>query len=195
MINIHKLSVVEDGAIIGEGTEVGAFSFVGKEVKIGKNCKIGPNCVITGNTTIGDGNVFISQCAVGGPPQDIGYKGEDTQLVIGDNNIFREFVTINRATTKENRITKIGSNCLFMAYVHIAHDCQVGDNVIFANNATLAGHVKVGSFSTVGALSAIHQFCSVGEHAFIGGGSILTRDVLHFKPVVENLFSELVYNG
>lgn len=184
MAEISKFAIVEEGAEIGEGTVVGPFSFIGKDVKIGRNCKIGPNCVITGKTTIGDGNTFVSQVAVGGPPQDISYKGEETQLFIGNNNIFREFVTINRATTKEEKITRIGSNCLFMAYSHVAHDCRVGDNVIFANNATLAGHVTVGSFSTVGALSAIHQFCTVGEHAFIGGGSILTRDVLPFVKTV-----------
>ncbi|MFB3850886.1 MAG: acyl-ACP--UDP-N-acetylglucosamine O-acyltransferase [Acidobacteriota bacterium] len=184
MVKIDKFAVVESGAEIGEGTEIGPFSYIGKDVKIGKNCKIGPNCVISGNTEIGNNNVFVSHAAVGGPPQDIGYKGEETRLLIGDNNIFREFVTINRATTKENKLTQIGSNCLLMAYVHIAHDCQVGNNIIFANNATLAGHVKVGSFSTVGALSAVHQFCTVGEHAFIGGGSILTRDVLPFVKTV-----------
>lgn len=184
MVEISKLALVEAEAVIGEGTEIGPFSCIGKDVKIGKNCKIGPNCVITGKTTIGDNNVFVSHSAIGGPPQDLGYKGEETQLIIGDNNIFREFVTINRATTKEENLTIIGSNCLLMAYVHIAHDCRVGDNVILANNATLAGHVKVGSFSTVGALSAIHQFCAVGEHAFIGGGSILTRDVLPFIKTV-----------
>lgn len=184
MVEISRFAVVENGAEIGEGTVVSPFAYIGRDVKIGKNCKIGPNCVISGKTTIGDGNIFVSHAAIGGPPQDISYKGEETQLIIGDNNIFREFVTVNRATTKEEKITRIGSNCLFMAYAHIAHDCRVGNNVIFANNATLAGHVTVGSFATVGALSAIHQFCQVGEHAFIGGGSILTRDVLPFIKTV-----------
>lgn len=184
MVKIHKLAVVEEGAIIGEGTEVGPFSYIGPEVKIGKNCKIGPGCVITGKTTIGNDNVFVSQVAIGGPPQDISYKGEQTEVIIGDNNVFREFVTVNRGTIKGGGICRIGNNSLFMAYSHIAHDCQVGDNVIFANNATLAGHVTVGSFATVGALSAIHQFCVVGEHAFIGGGSILTRDVLPYIKTV-----------
>ncbi len=184
MVEISRFAVVENGAEIGEGTVVGPFAYIGKDVKIGKNCKIGPNCVISGKTTIGDGNIFVSHAAIGGPPQDTSYKGEETQLIIGDNNIFREFVTVNRATTKEEKITRIGSNCLYMAYAHIAHDCRVGNNVIFANNATLAGHVTVGSFATVGALSAIHQFCRVGEYAFIGGGSILTRDVLPFIKTV-----------
>lgn len=183
-MNKNNYAFVEDGAIIGEGSEISPLSYIGGKVKIGKNCKIGPFCSISGKTTIGDGNVFLSHSAIGGPPQDISYKGEDTELVIGDNNIFREFVTVNRASSKENWVTRIGSGSLFMAYSHIAHDCQVGDNIIFANNATLAGHVKVGSFSTIGALTAIHQFCTVGEHAFIGGGSILTRDVLPYVKTV-----------
>ncbi len=180
----NNCSFVEDGATIGEGCEISPLSYIGAKVKIGKNCKIGPFCFISGKTTIGDNNVFLSHSAIGGPPQDIGYKGEDTELVIGDNNVFREFVTVNRASTKENWVTRIGNGSLFMAYSHIAHDCQVGDNIIFANNATLAGHIKVGSFSTIGALTAIHQFCTVGEHAFIGGGSILTRDVLPYVKTV-----------
>lgn len=187
------LIVIEDGAEIGEGTEIAPFTYIGGKVKIGRNCKIGPHCYISGNTTIGDNNVFVSHAAVGGPPQDISFKGEETRLEIGNNNVFREFVTINRATTKEEWITKIGDNCLFMAYVHIAHDCKVGDNIIFANNATLAGHVTVGSFSTIGALSAIHQFCTVGEHAFIGGGSILTRDVLPFIKTVGSRGEGTIY--
>ncbi len=184
MTRIHPTAVVETGARIGEGCEIGPLCFIGSEVTMGKSCVVGPSSVIHGKTTIGEGNRFISQAAVGGPPQDISYKGEPTELVIGGNNIFREFVTVNRGTVKGGGVCTIGSNSLFMAYCHIAHDCHVGDNVIFANNATLAGHVTVGSFSTVGALSAIHQFCTVGEHAFIGGGSILTRDVLPYVKTV-----------
>jgi len=184
MTRIHPTAVVETGARIGEGCEIGPLCFIGSEVTLGKGCVVGPSSVIHGKTTIGEGNKFISQAAIGGPPQDISYKGEPTEAVIGDNNVFREFVTVNRGTVKGGGVCTIGSNSLFMAYCHIAHDCHVGDNVIFANNATLAGHVTVGSFSTVGALSAIHQFCTVGEHAFIGGGSILTRDVLPYVKTV-----------
>ncbi len=184
MSGVHPTAVVETGARIGDGCEIGPFCFIGSEVTLGKGCVVGPSSVIHGKTTIGDNNRFVSHAAVGGPPQDISYKGEPTELVIGDNNIFREFVTVNRGTVKGGGVCMIGSDSLFMAHCHVAHDCHVGDGVIFANNATLAGHVTVGSFSTVGALSAIHQFCTVGEHAFIGGGSILTRDVLPYVKTV-----------
>lgn len=184
MTRIHANAVVESGARIGEGSEIGPFSYIGPEVTLGEGCVVGPSCVIHGKTTIGSGNRFVSHSAVGGPPQDLSYNGEPTELKIGNDNVFREFVTVNRGTVKGGGVCTIGSGCLFMAYSHIAHDCHVGDNVIFANNATLAGHVTVGSFSTVGALSAVHQFCTVGEHAFIGGGSILTRDVLPYVKTV-----------
>jgi len=184
MTRIHNSAVVESGARIGEGCEIGPFTYIGPEVTLGANCVVGPSCVIHGKVTIGEGNRFVSHAAIGGPPQDISYKGEPTEAVIGDNNVFREFVTVNRGTVKGGGVCRIGSGSLFMAYCHVAHDCHVGDGVIFANNATLAGHVTIGSFSTVGALSAVHQFCTVGEHAFIGGGSILTRDVLPYVKTV-----------
>jgi UDP-N-acetylglucosamine acyltransferase len=184
MIRIHPMAVVETGAKIAEGCEIGPFTYIGNEVALGRNCKIGPSCIVHGKVTMGENNSLVSHTAIGGPPQDISYNGEPTEAVIGDNNLFREFVTVNRGTVKGGGVCRIGSNSLFMAYSHIAHDCHVGDNVIFANNATLAGHVTIGSFSTVGALSAVHQFCTVGEHAFIGGGSILTRDVLPYVKTV-----------
>jgi UDP-N-acetylglucosamine acyltransferase len=133
---------------------------------------------------IGAGNRFVSHCSVGAPPQDISYKGDPTRLEIGPRNLFREFVTIHRGTTKGGGVTRIGSDGLFMAYVHVAHDCQVGNSVIFANNGTLAGHVEIGDFAHVGALSAVHQFCHVGEYAFIGGGTIATKDCLPFMKTV-----------
>lgn len=181
---IHRTAVVEKGARLGEGTTIGPFCYIGPEVALGDRSTVGPHCVIHGKVTLGSGNTFISHAAMGGPPQDISYRGEPSELVVGDDNVFREFVTINRATTKEERITRIGSRCLFMAYSHVAHDCVVGDHVIFANNATLAGHVHVGKHSTIGALSAVHQFCSVGDYAFVGGGSIITRDALPFVKTV-----------
>ena len=184
MTTIHPTAVVEPGAAIGEGSTIGPFCYIGPEVSIGDRCTVGPHCVIHGKVTLGSGNTFVSHAAMGGPPQDISYRGEPSELIVGDDNIFREFITINRATTKEERITRIGSRCLFMAYSHVAHDCVVGDNVIFANNATLAGHVHVGKHSTIGALSAVHQFCTVGDYAFVGGGSIITRDVLPFVKTV-----------
>jgi UDP-N-acetylglucosamine acyltransferase len=182
--NIHPTAVVEKGAQLGEGCTIGAFAYIGPEVTLGDLCTVGPHCVLHSKVTMGSGNTLVSHAAIGGPPQDISFKGEASEIIVGDDNVFREFVTVNRATTKEERITRLGSRGLYMAYAHIAHDCHVGDNVIFANNATLAGHVRVGKHSTVGALSAIHQFCAVGDYAFIGGGSIITRDVLPFVKTV-----------
>jgi UDP-N-acetylglucosamine acyltransferase len=181
---IHPSAVVEKGAQLGEGCVIGAFAYLGPEVTLGDRCSVGPHCVLHGKVTLGAGNTLVSHAAIGGPPQDISFKGEFSEVIIGDDNVFREFVTINRATTKEQRVTRLGSRGLYMAYAHVAHDCHVGDNVIFANNATLAGHVHVGKHSTVGALSAIHQFCTVGDYAFIGGGSIITRDVLPYVKTV-----------
>lgn len=181
---IHPTAVVEKGAQLGEGCTIGPFAYIGPEVTLGDQCSVGPHCVLHSKVTLGSGNTLVSNAAIGGPPQDISFKGEPSEIIIGSDNVFREFVTVNRATTKEQRITRIGSRGLYMAYCHIAHDCDVGDNVIFANNATLAGHVHVGKHSTVGALSAVHQFCTVGDYAFIGGGSIITRDVLPFVKTV-----------
>lgn len=183
-ISIHPSAVVEEGARLEDGCTVGPFAYVGAEVALGEGTRVGPHCVLSGKVTLGKENVLVSHCAIGGPPQDVSYRGEPSEVIVGDGNVFREFVTVNRATTKERRVTVIGSHGLFMAYTHIAHDCVVGDHVIFANNATLAGHVHVGKHAMVGALSAIHQFCSVGDYAFIGGGSICTRDVLPFVKTV-----------
>lgn len=184
MTTIHRSAVVEKGAVIGGDCEIGAFAYIGPEVTIGDGCKIGPHCVLHGKVTLGERNALVSHAAIGGPPQDISYKGEPTEVVIGSDNTIREFVTINRGTAKGGGVCRVGNNCLFMAYSHVAHDCKVGDNVIFANGGTLAGHVHVGNHATVGALSAVHQFCSVGDYAFIGGGSIITRDVLPFIKTV-----------
>ncbi|HUR81557.1 MAG TPA: acyl-ACP--UDP-N-acetylglucosamine O-acyltransferase, partial [Thermoanaerobaculia bacterium] len=134
----------------------------------------------------GERNRFVGQCSIGTEPQDLKYKGERTELRIGNDNVFREFVTLNRGTTGGGGVTSIGSHNFFMAYSHVAHDCHIGSNTIFANNATLAGHVEIGDFATVGAFSAVHQFCRVGEHAFIGGGTIATQDVLPFVKTVGN---------
>ncbi len=184
MARIHPTAVVEPGARLGEECEVGPLSYIGPEVTLGAGCKVGPSCVLHGKVTAGERNVFLSQVAVGGPPQDISYGGEPTELVIGSDNTFREFVTINRGTVKGGGVCRIGNRCLFMAYSHVAHDCDVGDHVLFANGGTLAGHVHVGRHATIGALSAVHQFCAVGDYAFIGGGSIITRDVLPYIKTV-----------
>ncbi len=133
---------------------------------------------------MGEGNRFVSHASIGAPPQDLKFKGDPTRLEIGPGNLFREFVTLHRGTPGGGGVTRLGGHSLYMIGAHVAHDCQVGDHVIFANNGTLAGHVHVGSYATVGALSAVHQFCSVGEYAFIGGGTIATKDVLPFMKTV-----------
>jgi UDP-N-acetylglucosamine acyltransferase len=184
MNRIHEASVVDPAAKLGDGIEVGPFAYIGPDVTVGDDCTIGPHCVFHGKVTIGSGNKLVSNVAVGGPPQDTSYAGEPTEIVVGSDNVIREFVTINRGTAKGGGVTRIGNHNLFMAYSHVAHDCQVGEHTIFANAATLAGHVHVGNHSTVGAFSAVHQFCRVGEYAFIGGFSVITKDALPFVKTV-----------
>lgn len=184
--SIDSTAVVSSEASIASDVVIGPYAVIGEHVTIGPGCRIGPHVRIDGPVTIGERNTFVGQASIGTPPQDLKFKGEKTELRIGSDNTFREFVTINRGTSGGGGITTIGSHNFFMAYSHVAHDCHVGSNTIFANNATLAGHVEVGDHSTVGAFSAIHQFCRVGEHAFIGGGSICTQDVLPFVKTVGN---------
>ena len=186
MRSIDSTAVVSSESAIASDVVIGPYAVIGAQVSIGSGCRIGPHVRIDGPVTIGDRNTFVGQASIGTPPQDLKFKGEKTELVIGNNNTFREFVTINRGTTGGGGITTIGSNNFFMAYSHVAHDCHVGDSTIFANNATLAGHVEVGDHSTIGAFTAVHQFCRVGEHAFIGGGSICTQDVLPYVKTVGN---------
>lgn len=181
---IHPTAIVDEGAMIAGDVEVGAYCVIGSGVIIGAGSVIGPFTRIEGPTTIGERNVFTSHCSVGTPPQDFKFKGEHTELVIGNDNVFRELVTINRGTPGGGAITRIGSNNFIMIQSHIAHDCQVGSNVIFANGATLAGHVEVGDYATVGAFSAIHQFCRIGDHAFVGGYTVATQDVLPYVKTV-----------
>ncbi|HUP45642.1 MAG TPA: acyl-ACP--UDP-N-acetylglucosamine O-acyltransferase [Thermoanaerobaculia bacterium] len=169
---------------MGRDVVVGAYSVIGPQVTIGAGTVIGPHTRIEGPTTIGERNQIVGQASIGTPPQDVKYRGERTELVIGNDNLIREFVTINRGTMGGGGITTIGSQNFFMMYAHVAHDCHVGSETIFANNATLAGHVDVGDFATIGAFSAVHQFCRVGDHAFIGGGTIATQDVLPFVKTV-----------
>ena len=175
---------VHDGATIGAGTIVGAFATIGPQVRIGRHCKIGASAVIDGNTIIGDGTEVYPFASIGLPPQDLKYKGEDTRLVIGQGNIFREFVTIHRGTAGGGGVTTIGNRNLFMNYVHVAHDCHVGNETIFGPHATLGGHVSVSDFVNVSAGSAVHQFCRVGPYAFIGGYSVITKDALPYGRTV-----------
>ena len=183
---IDSTAIVSSGAAIASDVTIGPYAVIGPHVTIGAGTVVGPLVRIDGPATIGERNTFVGQASIGTPPQDLKFKGEQTELVIGNDNTFREFVTVNRGTTGGGGITSIGSNNFFMAYAHVAHDGHDGSNTIFANNATLAGHVEVGDHSTIGAFSAVHQFCRVGEHAFIGGGSICTQDVLPFVKTVGN---------
>ena len=183
---IHPTALVDSGAEIGDGVVVGPYTVIEADVSIGADCEIGPFCRFGSGTAVGARNRFESHCSVGAPPQDLKYAGEATRLEIGNENVFREFVTLHRGTPGGGGLTRIGDKSLFMAYVHVAHDCRVGSQTIFANNATLAGHVDVGDFSTIGALSAIHQFSRVGDHAFLGGFTAANKDCLPFMNTTGN---------
>jgi UDP-N-acetylglucosamine acyltransferase len=183
---IHPTAIVHASARIGTGTEIGPYVTIGAQVQIGRNCRIGASAVIDGPTEIGDDNEIFPMASVGLIPQDLKFGGESTRLVIGNRNVIREFVTIHRGTAGGGGVTRIGDRNLFMAYAHVAHDCQVGNETIFANGATLAGHVLVEDCATVGAFSGVHQYCRVGRHAFIGGYSVVTKDALPFAKTVGN---------
>lgn len=174
---IHPTAVVDPAAGIGDGVVIGPYAVVGAGVTIGAGTRIGPHVVIDGRTAIGQRCTFTGQSSIGAPPQDLKYGGEPTRLEIGDDNIVREFVTMNRGTEKGGGVTRIGSHGMFMAYAHVAHDCTVGDHVVMANAATLAGHVTIEDHAIVGGLVAIHQFVRIGESAILGGGAMVTLDV------------------
>ena len=180
-MSIHPSAVVAPGAVVPGSCTVGPFCTIGPEVVLGEECRLVSHVVVDGRTRIGARNVIYPFSSIGVPPQDLKYKGEPTETLIGDGNIIRECVTISRGTTGGGGLTHVGSNCLLMAYVHIGHDSRVGDNCILANNATLAGHVVIEDHANVGAFCPVHQFCTVGQYAFIGGGTIVTQDVLPFS--------------
>lgn len=180
MSHIHPTAIISAGAILGEGCEVGPYCTIGPKVKLGDGCKLLSHVVITGNTTVGKGNVFYPFCSVGQAPQDLKYKGEDSRLELGDLNIIREYVTLHLGTEGGGMLTRVGSHNLFMASSHVGHDCRVGDGNIFANCATLAGHVTIGNRVTLGGLSAIHQFCRLGDMAFLSGGTVAREDIPPF---------------
>jgi UDP-N-acetylglucosamine acyltransferase len=184
--DIHPSAIVHPGATIGAGTVVGPYATIGERVTIGRDCRIGASCVIDGVTTIGDGNQIFPMASIGLVPQDLKFGGEPTRLVIGDKNVIREFATIHLGTAGGGGVTTIGSRNLLMAYTHVAHDCHIGNDTIFGNAATLAGHVLVEDFANVGAFSGVHQFCRVGKYAFIGGYSVVTKDALPFAKTVGN---------
>ncbi len=180
-MSIHPSAIVSPGAVVPESCTVGPFSTIGPEVVLGESCILISHVVLDGRTRIGARNIFHPFCAVGVAPQDLKYGGEPTQTEIGDANTIREYVTISRGTVGGGGVTRLGSGNLLMASVHIGHDSLVGSHCILANAATLAGHVVIEDYATVGAFSPVHQHCTVGQYAFIGGGTIVTQDVLPFS--------------
>ena len=180
---IHPSAVVDPGARLGAGVEIGAFTLIGADVEIGDGTTIGPHCSIHGPTRIGRDNRFIGHSAIGGEPQDKKFAGERTELVIGDRNVIREFVTINRGTEGGGGITRLGDDNWLLAYTHIAHDCIVANHCVFSNNTTLAGHVSVGDWVIISGFAGAHQFCRIGAHAFLGMGSLIGGDVPPFTMV------------
>ena len=186
MANIHATAIVAPGAELGESVSVGPYSIVGAHVKVGEGTQIGPHCVIDGHTTIGRDNRIFQFCSLGGVPQDKKYAGEPTELHIGNGNTIREFCTFNLGTVQAGGVTRLGNDNWMMAYTHLAHDCQVGDKTIFANNAQIAGHVEVGDWAVLGAYTAVHQFVKIGPHAMTGMGTILLQDVPPFSMVSGN---------
>ena len=183
---VHPTAIIDGNAVLGEDVEIGPWCMIGDGVTVGAGSRIGPHTRIEGPTRFGERNRIFGQSSFGTEPQDLKFGGERTELVIGNDNTFREFVTVNRGTVGGGGLTTIGSNNFFMVSSHVAHDCHVGSSTIFANAATLAGHVTVGDFATVGAFAAVHQFCRVGEHAFMGGFTVATQDVLPYVKTVGN---------
>ena len=183
---IDSRAIVSPRAQLASDVTVGPFSIIGPDVQIGPGTVVGPHAVINGPTVIGADNRIFQFASIGDAPQDKKYAGEPTRLEIGDRNVFRESCTINRGTTHDKGVTRIGSDNLFMAYSHVAHDCLVGSKTVFANCASLAGHVEIGDWVTLGGLTAVHQFCKVGAHAFLAGGTIVQRDVPPYVMVAGN---------
>ena len=174
---IHKTAVVDKGANIGDNVYIGPYAVIESDVEIGDGCRIEPFAQIKRFTKIGKNNHIHSYACIGGPPQDLKFKGEESYLIIGDDNCIREYVTLNRGTKQGGGVTKIGSRCLIMAYAHVAHDCILADEVIMANAATLAGHVIIEEGAVLGGLSAVHQFVRIGKYAYIGGMTGVAQDV------------------
>lgn len=183
MARIHPMALVEPGARLGEDVEIGPYSVVGPHVAIGAGTVVGPHVVLAGHTTIGERNRFFQFSSIGEIPQDRKYGGEPTTTTIGDDNVFREFVSIHAGTVQDRGDTAVGSGNLFLAYTHVAHDCVVGDFTTFSNNAQIAGHVVIGDWVVMGAYAGVHQFCRIGAHAMVAAGSIVLQDVPPFTTV------------
>jgi UDP-N-acetylglucosamine acyltransferase len=184
-IEIHPRAIVSPSARLASGVRIGAYAIVGDEVELGEGTVLDSHAMVSGPARLGRENHLFSHSVIGNEPQDVKYHGERVALEIGDFNKFREFVTVNRGTQHGGAVTRIGSHNLFMAYAHIAHDCQIGDHTIFVNGATLAGHVVVEDYVTLGAFSPVQQFCRLGCHSYIGASTVVTQDVPPFSKVVE----------
>ena len=183
-MGIHPSAIISPEASLAQDVSVGAYSVIGDHVELGVGCRVDEHVVIQGPTRIGQRCRFFPFGSIGFPPQDLKYKGEPTELIVGDDNIFREYVTVHRGTAQGGGRTVIGNHNFVMAYSHIAHDCILGNHVILANAATLAGHVTIADHATIGAFSGVHQFCKVGFHGFVGGYSVITKDVLPYSKTV-----------
>lgn len=180
MALIHPTAIIDAKAELDPSVEVGPYSVIGPRVRIGAGTRIASHVVVEGDTTIGRDNVIYQFCSLGGAPQDKKYRGEPTRLEIGDRNTIREYCSLNLGTVQDAGVTRLGNDNWILAYVHIAHDCQVGSNTIFSNNATLAGHVHVGDWVIMSGFAAVHQFCKIGDHAFVGMNASLSQDVPPF---------------
>lgn len=184
--SIHPTAIVASGAVLGEGVEIGPYSIVGDRVTLGDGTRLMSHVVIEGRTTLGKGNIVHPFAILGGPPQHTAYQGEDTQLVIGDNNVIREHATMNIGTPAGGGRTEVGSNGFYMIESHVAHDCRVGDSVILTKQATLGGHCRIADYVIVGGLAAVHQYTRVGRHAMIGGLAAVVKDVIPYGSVWGN---------
>jgi len=181
---IHPQAIVAPGAKLGEGVKVGAYAMVGEDVELGEGCTLHSHAVVQGPSKFGKNNVFHPFSLIGGDPQDYTFRGERAELVVGDGNIFREYVTVSRGTKKGGGRTSLGNENFFLSYSHVGHDCQVGSHALFVNGATLAGHVTVEDFVTIGAFCPVHQFCRIGRYAYIGASTVITQDVPPFSKIV-----------
>jgi UDP-N-acetylglucosamine acyltransferase len=184
MSEIHSHAIVSPRARIGAGVQIGAYAVVGDDVELGDGCILQHHAVVQGPARLGRGNRVYPFAVVGGDPQDLTFGGESVSLEIGDENIFREFCTVNRGTAKGGGVTRVGSHNLIMNYAHIGHDDQIGSHTVFVNGATLAGHVTVEDYATIGAFCPVHQFCRIGRHAYIAANTVITQDVAPFSKIV-----------
>ena len=186
-VDIHPTAIVEDGAQLGANVTIGAYAHIGEHVTLGDNVKIFPKAMVYGRTTLGEGVEIHPGSVIGGGPQVLGYQpSEESRLEVGARTVMREHTTLHTGSPEHGGLTKIGSDCLFMAHTHAAHDCQIGDKCVIANNTHIGGHVTAGNQVWFGGAVAVHQWCRIGDHAFVGGGAILVADVIPFGSVVGN---------